>query len=494
MSSKDINTHAATVEALLRNLSANPSVKSFIDIADQNAKLRKENANLSSSLANQISSLQGCVDEARTRLNETSNRLNAVLKERETLATQLTTAKDKLAASEKEQGILKSKFEEERQGIEAEVREKEEELQRLGDFTVALKSVEGNEHDIRNALNAIFNAARSLADTYFGVNLPGDILADQTHWNEISAYNSNIPLPRSNSQLAKRMRVALVLSVMGQVLCKHIFQPTYLRDSPGIDNILKVLANKEPDLESHLRAVLLKTSNKIGIPDGSVSEAASQNVFDLLAPLVPEDKRKEFQTGLHRLCTMARKEWESIQTLEDLVVPELGFNRQSKRTYRWNSLPFDDPPSSSSASAPSQRTNGTTSSSQTKGAASAPGQANNSPAAVAQPRFDTAADITDGPAVWPAFLNLSYGGETLAAGFCLPLSLTKAAAEEEEQTAIPTPGSSSPRTHREQRVEERNMGTKRRRQSVAFANGQSDQGKVKGSFLSNGSGSGSRNK
>jgi hypothetical protein len=61
---------------------------------------------------------------------------------------QLTTAKDKLAASEREQGILKSKFEEERQGIEAELKGKNEELQRLGDFAVALKTLEGNENEM----------------------------------------------------------------------------------------------------------------------------------------------------------------------------------------------------------------------------------------------------------------------------------------------------------------------------------------------------------
>jgi hypothetical protein len=295
------------------------------------------------------------------------------------------------------------------------------------------------------------------------------------------------------------MRVALVLSVMGQEMCKFIFQPTYLNVSPGISSILKTLASNEPDLESHLRAVLLKTSNIIGIPDGSVSEAAAKCLFDLLAPVVPEDKRREFQTGLHRLCTMVRKEWEAIQTLEDLIVPELGFNRQSKRKYRWNSLTFDDLPSSPPAPTPSQRTNGTTPLPQIKGAASTQGQAKNAPAAAAQPRVDTTTDIADGPAVWPAFLNLSYYDEALAEGLCLPLSLTKAAAEEEEQTTTSTgSGPTSPRTHREQRAEERNMGTaKRRRQSVAVAaNGQPDQGKVKGSsfLLSNGSGSGSKNK
>ncbi|KAK4238816.1 hypothetical protein C8A03DRAFT_14750 [Achaetomium macrosporum] len=490
MSSADINAQAATVEILLRNLSANPSVKSFIDIAHQNAELRKENGNLRSSLAKQISSLQGSVDETETRLNETSNKLNAVVKQKEALAMQLATAKEKLAANEKEQGVLKSKFEEERQGIEAELREKEKELQRLDDFAVALKAVEENENEIRKALNAIFNSARSLAETYFRINLPEDILANQDQWNAISSHNSNIPLPRSNSRLAKQMRMALVLSLMGQELCKHIFQSTYLKDCSGIDSVLKILAKKEPDLESHLRAVLLKVSSIIGIPDGSVNEAAAKSVFDLLSPVVPEDKRKEFQAGLHLLCRMACKEWESIQTLEDLVVPELGFNRQSKRKYRWNSLSFDDLPTSP-APAPSQRANGIASA-QMKSAASSQGQSKSSPAAAAQPHLDTAADVTDGPAVWPAFLNLSYDGQTLAEGFCLPLSLTKAAAEEEVQTAMSTSGSSSPRTHREQRAEERNLSSKRRRQSVAFANAQPDQGKVKGSFLSNGSGSGSK--
>ncbi len=336
------------------------------------------------------------------------------------------------------------------------------------------------------ASSIVYTAARRLAEDHFGGNLPESIFADSRLWERIRDHNSNsrgIPLLCSNSDLAKQMRVTLLLSILGDELSTHVFQPTHmnlLKDSAGLSKFMLALVQEDPSHESYLRAVLLKASDKLASKGGPTDKAYSKvivsNVTELVSPALPEASRKRFATDLQNLCQTASEQWGFIQRLDDRVVPHPGSDRNSKRKYKWEPLAFSTP-HSSPVESPKPRTNST---------ASAPGQQKKAPSTNSHSRTDSNADLVGGVAVWPAFYNLSNEDEeTLAEGIILPEFLIAAAEDEQVRQAaasvstLPSVQSGSPRDQR------------KRRFSTATVNG-SGEGKGKGSFLSNGSGGGAK--
>ena len=336
------------------------------------------------------------------------------------------------------------------------------------------------------ASSTVYTAARRLAETYFGEDLSDSTLADGRLWEKIWGHNSNsgdIPLLFSNSELAKQMRVALLLSILGQELSTHVFQPTHmnlLKDSSGLNEFFIALIQVDPSHESHLRSVLLKASDKLATKGEPVDKACSKvivnNVMELVSPAIPEASRKRFETDLQNLCQTASEQWGFIQRLDDRIVPHLGSDRNSKRKYKWEPLAFAivNP---SPVGGPKPRTNGTT---------SATGQQKKAPSITSHSRTDSTADLVDGVAVWPAFYNLSTEDEeTLAEGIILPKSLMQAAEEEQEIASVGTSPSLQSGSARDHRT--------KRRYSTATVNGSVvSEGKQKGSFLPNGSGGGTK--
>jgi hypothetical protein len=340
-------------------------------------------------------------------------------------------------------------------------------------------------------LNSVFASARDLAEAYFGEELPDNIVANNSLWDKICKHNPssrNIPLLQSNSQLAKQMRVALLVSVLGHQLSEHVFQPTYLNTLEGLSglsSLLKNLAEIQPEFESYLRSVLLKASASITIDTEPVDKACLKAVVsavtDVVLTVVPEPKRTRFEADLQKLCNTACEKWGFIQALDDRIVPNLGTDRASKRKYSFAVFSFNAL-APAPAAGPKPRANG---------AASAPGTQKASPSPALQSQGSSTADLADGIAVWPAFYNLStIAEETLAEGFILPVSLTRAAEEEQNAATTPTSPSARSHPHKDKREQERNANPRKRRPSVPAVNGQAGEAKDRGSFLSKSSGGG----
>ncbi|AEO71858.1 uncharacterized protein THITE_2133148 [Thermothielavioides terrestris NRRL 8126] len=483
MSPPGKDADAAAVEGLLRNLAAAPSVQRLSAVALNNAILREENDKLSkenSAAADMIHRVQTQLNSAKAELSKKADELEKVKEEKAALARKLAEVKDQLVQSEMNIKDLKASFDTKQRSLEERANDAEGELLRLNKLSVELRPVDEatTKKEISECLKAVSSAACKLAGDYFGVDLPKEILENRPVWLRIMKHNSNsanIPLPLSNSHCGRQMRAALLISVLGYELHKHIFQPTYLVKDVGLNKVLRTLAEKEPDLESHLRSVLLAASEKARESDEQVYEVATNSILDLVSPAVPEVRREAFQEALQQLCATAFEKWQVIQALEDHVVPEFGDNRLSEPKGEWIPWAFK-------TQSAQQRANGT---------ASAQEQATKNTTAVApQAQPDTAADLLDGIAVWPAFYNLSSGDdETLAKGIILPPSLLKAAKAEEQATAS-TPRSPSSQLRRDLRDQERSSNSRRRRQSLVSGIGQADAGKQTGSFLSNGSSAG----
>lgn len=269
-----------------------------------------------------------------------------------------------------------------------------------------------------------------MVDKYFGptADLSSALLSNESLWDGVNLVN--IPIPSSNSPIAKQMRVAAVISMLAHELCNSIFQPTYLlREASGLNQVLNALARHDPDLESHLRAVLLCATNTIKDVDDPIGrawgEVATSSVYPRLSKLIPEAKRMPFHSDLQAFFTKACNHWTTIQHLDDRIVPELGSSREAKRRCEWKLLPLDIPAPSTPTVTPKGRgVNGMSSSS----------QGPSKPPATAKSHTEPNPDIhKDAIAIWPAFYNLSSEtNETLVEGFVLHLALTKAAEAEQE--------------------------------------------------------------
>lgn len=294
----------------------------------------------------------------------------------------------------------------------------------------------------------IHSLARDLANKYHGVALSSEMLANTNGTaglpSKIVELNPsiNVPLPWSNSPLAKQMRVAFFLAILACELCTHIFQPTYiLKDAAALNKVLAALAKEEPELEIHLRSVLLlagdtlrKRKQKEPVDEACINTRINtvvENVYNRSCPLVHQDKQTAYKTDLRELCTSICQHWRFIQTLEDRCVADLGSNKTS-RLRKWKPLAFETPPPQPgppSSSSTKTRANGTASTGNNhKNPPSPPTQQPNG--------IISNADLFDeGIPIWPAFYNLSAEDEpTWAEGLVLPQALKKAARAEE--TAI----------------------------------------------------------
>lgn len=294
------------------------------------------------------------------------------------------------------------------------------------------------------ALETIYSSARRLADTWFGIEIPG-ITKASLHKMQDAVKSVKMNLPWSNTPVAKQIRVAAVLWIMGWELKKHVFQPTYLlTDSADFNKFLDKLAAADPEQEFFLRSALLSASDKAGRrPEVSraCAEGAANGVFATVKDFVPEGKQSQFRAELLSLCATACEQWEVIQRLEERIVAEPGSLMESRMKYKWKPLSF---PSSVPSLPPPPSTK-----TRPNGTAAAPGSAKNPPAPL--PRADPPADVTEGAAVWPAFYDM-FTSQTLAEGLLLPPALIDAASEEQKGllTTLSGPAGGPARAAREE--------------------------------------------
>lgn len=271
----------------------------------------------------------------------------------------------------------------------------------------------------------MYSSARALAEDYFGMNLPPQILLDDTLWKKVKEYlklGNAVPLPLSNSLVAKQMRTAAFLAVLMHEMRGHIYQPTYLqRDNADLNKIMEGLIEEgESERESHLRAVFLRLSTLCSKDVDAIAashiDTVVHNVTACVLDLIPEKLKADFKSKLKAYCTQACEHWKFIQQLEGKINLDFDANEATPLN------PTTDPTPKAAA-----RANGT---------ASTPKKPSTT-AAAATPT-DPAESLEDAVVIWPAFYNESSDRmETLVRGHLLTAPQI-AAAKAEEKAQQPT--------------------------------------------------------
>jgi hypothetical protein len=141
----------------------------------------------------------------------------------------------------------------------------------------------------------------------------------------ISIFKHNIPLPQSNSDIAKDMRVAAVLGVLARLIDKYIFQPTYLlSEESGFRELLRREAKVDQRKERFARGTILSMFPNQQEANGD--ERIVCVIDDLLrdadlAALLTREANMSFQDELDTFLEKVKDTWRSIQHSKQKLEP-----------------------------------------------------------------------------------------------------------------------------------------------------------------------------
>ncbi|KAI3318500.1 hypothetical protein HD806DRAFT_311311 [Xylariaceae sp. AK1471] len=367
------------------------------------------------------------VDDARKNIAEKDQQLQQDAQVIIDLQTKLE-ARDKEVEARDE---LLKKHEEQRTKSVAAFKEYKQELVKTKDElatkSVQLKEIEQLSYEMVTAskdyilgeLHKVYTAAKMLATSYFGEDLPDKILAGplfDAARNDFSRIN--IPLPASNSIAAKKARIAAFLATLGSKLTARIFVPFYLlphesqeRPPDDIDDIATMLwslSRQDQKKEVHLRSVLLAISPSI---QKEVAHERgldiAEEVYEELGILLSSDQQSNFEHDIKQFCDMAVESWERLRPLKDKIEP---FDEETSEHTELFWLPAEFDFSKPHANGKPKDTG------------------DNSNGLVSKPSLHSMNASKTGVCVWPGFY---LGGQVLKRGFMLLDSQVKSAADED---------------------------------------------------------------
>ncbi|KAF9635982.1 hypothetical protein BFW01_g6877 [Lasiodiplodia theobromae] len=186
-------------------------------------------------------------------------------------------------------------------------------------------------------LDELWRSAHDLISSYFRKDLPKEILVNTYAWSEIKKpedFSHNIPLPQSNSQCAKSMRIAVILAILARLIDKYLFQPSYiLHEESGLREILIRQAIENSKREAFTRGIFLATfeDEQADIADELVTRIVKE-LMHHIHDLLPAVHVESFRNRLEQIVQDARDIWWKAQRLRlrlepDFQVEDYGWER-----------------------------------------------------------------------------------------------------------------------------------------------------------------------
>ncbi|KID95708.1 hypothetical protein MAJ_08354, partial [Metarhizium majus ARSEF 297] len=204
-----------------------------------------------------------------------------------------------------------------------ELSEAQTTLRALQSFVVNLNYLRDKKAEMTQRVNAIFKDAEHFTKKSFDINLDEDhltLMSESVRSQKFARYG--IPLPSSNSLAARQMRVAVGLSVLGEIFSRYIFRPTYITTGDEIDDVLISLRAESPLQEAYIRAVLLKVPvlSKRRLTGGeSHTRKVAMSMLDVVGALIPAEQRGNFQSDFMQLYAKAAANWVPVQQMQEAV-------------------------------------------------------------------------------------------------------------------------------------------------------------------------------
>ncbi|KAG9185944.1 hypothetical protein G6011_02500 [Alternaria panax] len=309
-------------------------------VKDEALAVLRENLETSKS---KIEDLEGDITQKNTRLEEISQRAgmlegrlhmievveNNHSKEVDRLRGEVAAVKKSLEDSEKNNQTLEEKAAKTKKVLDYHLQ-----------YSVEMTKL--NLSETINRIEDLWQSAIQLIADFVGQELPKDVL--QLDWNELrkkDVFRDRIPLPQSNSNIAKMMRVAMVLGAFATLVDTFVFQPTYLLDeNSGLRDILCHQASIDPGKERFTRGILLSMSSNAQDEDAKEEEDVVGLVVDKLLNneivrvlLAPEDI-PTFENELEHLVMQFQDEWRIVQHGKQKL--EVSFRHPPTTDHPWH--------------------------------------------------------------------------------------------------------------------------------------------------------------
>ncbi|KAL7649261.1 hypothetical protein ACMYSQ_012372 [Aspergillus niger] len=194
---------------------------------------------------------------------------------------------------------------------------------------------EVDEESLVEGFLGLWEYAKTELYPHLNVDFPSETLRpEEIGWQDISPWDrlrhcdlvraNQVPLPCSNTSVAKQMRFSVILAILAREIAKHIFQPTYI--APMEDYFEKALSNlaaTNSEKESFCRSILLsiepETQARICLKN---VQSAVKNVSAYLDELLPEDQRNAFLRSLSKVIQKAVDIWKPVQHAQRRYVPD----------------------------------------------------------------------------------------------------------------------------------------------------------------------------
>ncbi|PYH80266.1 hypothetical protein BO82DRAFT_338497 [Aspergillus uvarum CBS 121591] len=192
--------------------------------------------------------------------------------------------------------------------------------------------IEGDESSLIDGFTALWEFAKTELHPLLNVDLSTQAISNDSLWENLRRCElvqfHQIPIPCSNTQPAKHIRLVSILALLAREIDKYIFQPCYIiPEETRIREVLLDLAVTDSARESFCRSVL----QSINTPDqeknlSKMIQTVVKSVLSYLEGSVPESHLASVRAALERIVSRAAAVWDPI--------------RRAKRRYE---LDFDQP-------------------------------------------------------------------------------------------------------------------------------------------------------
>lgn len=188
----------------------------------------------------------------------------------------------------------------------------------------------------------MFEDAHRLVHHFFDQLLLEPQITHGKSWQNFTKLGclDKIPLPPSNSEVARQMRVAAVLRVLAETACEYIYQPVYLTED-GTE-MGEVISQASPSDAQWMRRVLLNIEAKRQGDHGKRrAENAANEVVEMLGFFLINSpaETSDFKAAVKEWYQKACKVWMSLQQLEIRFEAGLEVQIGDQSPLRWKPLP-----------------------------------------------------------------------------------------------------------------------------------------------------------
>lgn len=272
---------------------------------------------------------------------------------------------------------------------------------------------------------------------FFGQLELSDYTFSSVSWDRLIELEclEGIPLPPTNSAIAKHMRVAAVIRLLAEAASSHICQPIHIpHRGTAVADLLDTIDQIDPRRSRYVRSVLLSIDPaKQEVYGKKRATAASKDVYDSVSFMLED--RKAFGRALLEWFDKVCNTWRSLQHFEVRYQALFESKNEDLVPEEWE--PFPKPPLLPAQNR-GQAVNGT-----------APDGTYMKPNSIVKLELDNIA-----AQIWPAFLVMTTAGklEPLKAGYVLLKAQTAAADLELSSRAIPEMDLDTRRMGRGQRL------------------------------------------